>query len=218
MSQAASAEHYLDPNTLADTQTRVSNWKMFMWLFLAQDAMMFFTMFAAYLGLRISSSDWYTAYTDVATMRSPLGIPKTAVMTFILICSSVTMVQGLAAIQRGDRKKLKMWLGLTVLGGVLFLLGQVTEYTELLTEPVISLANGSGIPMSIRRHPFDATFFILTSFHGLHVFCGVVYLLSILLKSHRYSAENYTHIEIAGLYWHFVDLVWIILFTLVYLI
>jgi cytochrome c oxidase subunit 3 len=72
--------------------------------------------------------------------------------------------------------------------------------------------------MRMSRSLFDATFFILTSFHGLHVFCGVVYLLSVLAKAKKYTQENYTHVEVAGLYWHFVDLVWIILFTLVYLI
>src|SRR4051812_14677087 len=89
------SKYYIDPNTFPDTQTKVSNWKVFMWLFLAQDAMMFFTMFAAYLALRVGSTNWPIPSTK-------LGIPSTAVMTFILICSSVTMVQGLAAIQRGD--------------------------------------------------------------------------------------------------------------------
>jgi heme/copper-type cytochrome/quinol oxidase subunit 3 len=201
MSQTATVDYYLDPNNLPDTQTRVSNWKMFMWLFLAQDSMMFFSLFVAYLGLRISDPHW-------PIPSDTLGIPQTAVMTFLLICSSVTMVQGLSAIQRGDRQKMKMWIGFTVLGGILFLLGQVREYTELIVEK----------HMSIKHSLFDATFFILTSFHGLHVFCGVIYLASIILKSKQYSAENYTQVEIVGLYWHFVDLVWIILFTLVYLI
>jgi heme/copper-type cytochrome/quinol oxidase subunit 3 len=208
MSQSSSVDYYLDPNTLSDTQTKVSNWKMFMWLFLAQDAMMFFSLFAGYLGLRIASTDWPKPM-DV------LGIQFTAVMTCLLICSSVTMVQGLAAIQRGDREKMKMWVGLTALGGILFLCGQVYEYTHLLTEAHAALG---GRPMSIKQHPFDATFFTLTSFHGLHVFCGVVYLLSIVGKAKQYSQENNTQVEIVGLYWHFVDLVWIILFTLIYLI
>jgi len=196
-----SSKYYLDPNNLADTRSQVSNWKMFMWLFLAQDGMMFFTMFVAYLALRIGSTNW-------PTPSDYLGIVPTAVMTFILICSSVTMVQSISAIQRGDHRKMRLWLGGTILGGCLFLLGQVREYTELLGEK----------HMGMSHHLFDATFFILTSFHGLHVFCGVVYLASVLGKSGRYSATNYTQLEIVGLYWHFVDLVWIILFTLVYLI
>ena len=103
---------------------------------------------------------------------------------------------------------MRMWLALTALGGFLFLMGQVYEYSHLI----------GGLGMGMSRSLFDATFFILTGFHGFHVFCGVVYLLSVLAKSNRYTAENFTHLEIAGLYWHFVDLVWIILFTLVYLI
>lgn len=214
MSQAVSAEHsaghlavapvpgrFIDANTFADTPTRVANWKMFMWLFLAQDAMMFFTMFAGYLALRISSSNWQDP-------DQVLNIPMTAIATFDLIVSSVTMVQAIAAIQRGDRRKMRMWLGLTVLGGVLFLGFQAWEYTHLI----------GAFGMGMSRSLFDATFFILTGFHGLHVFAGVCYLGSVLLKSKRYTRDNYTHIEVAGLYWHFVDLVWIILFTLVYLI
>jgi len=197
----ANGKHYADPNNYADTQTRVSNWKMFMWLFLAQDGMMFFTLFAGYLGLRIGSTSW-------PVPSHELGIAQTAVMTFILICSSVTMVQALSAIQRGDRKKMVLWLLATIGGGLLFLLGQYIEYSHLIGEK----------GMSLSRHLFDATFFVLTSFHGLHVLCGVIYLISVAMKASRYSQENYTQVEIVGLYWHFVDLVWIILFTLVYLI
>ena len=194
MSRAVYVGRFFDENTLPNTPTKTSNWKMFMWLFLAQDAMMFFTMFAAYLGLRIGQGSMWPVPSEV------LGISLTAVMTFLLICSSVTMVQSIAAIQRGDRAKMRMWLALTALGGFLFLMGQVYEYSHLI----------GGLGMGMSRSLFDATFFILTGFHGFHVFCGVVYLLSVL--------ANFTHLEIAGLYWHFVDLVWIILFTLVYLI
>lgn len=204
MSQASlarSSRFYRDPNNFPDTLTKVSNWKMFMWLFLAQDGMMFFSMFAAYLALRVGSTNW-------PVPSEVLGITLTAIMTFILICSSVTMVQSIAAIQRGDMAKMRLWLGATIVGGILFLGGQVYEYNHLI----------GGLGMGMGRHLFDATFFILTSFHGLHVFSGVVYLISVLGKSGRYSPENYTQLEIAGLYWHFVDLVWIILFTLVYLI
>jgi heme/copper-type cytochrome/quinol oxidase subunit 3 len=192
---------FVDENVRSNTSTSINNWKMFMWLFLAQDAMTFFTLFAGYLGLRIGSHEW------VDTTKY-LSIPSTAVATFDLIVSSLTMVQAIAAIQRGDRKKMRMWLGFTILGGLAFLIFQMFEYHELL---------GEG-GMAFTRHHFDATFFMLTGFHGFHVFCGVIYLSMVLLKSHKYSASNYAHIEIAGLYWHFVDLVWIILFTLVYLI
>jgi cytochrome c oxidase subunit III len=191
---------FVDENVKNNTSTRINNWKMFMWLFLAQDAMTFFTLFAGYLGLRIGADSWENA--------KYLNIPMTAVATFDLIVSSLTMVQAIAAIQRGDHKKMRMWLGFTILGGAAFLIFQMWEYHHLL---------GEG-GMAFTRHHFDATFFMLTGFHGFHVLCGVIYLTGVLLKSHKFSAENYAHIEIAGLYWHFVDLVWIILFTLVYLV
>ncbi len=193
---------YVDPNTQDNTLSKVNNWKMFMWLFLAQDAMTFFCMFAAYLALRIG--------TPKLLWPEPsdyLGINLTAVMTFVLICSSVTMVQAVSAVQRNDGAGLRKWLAFTILGGMFFLSCQVYEYTHLFA---------SGMHMS--RHLFDGTFFILTGFHGLHVLSGVVYLISILAKSGRYNAKNYAQVEVVGLYWHFVDLVWIILFTLVYLI
>lgn len=205
MSQAASLEppvgKYVDTNTFSDTPTRVANWKLFMWLFLAQDAMMFFTLFAGYLALRISSADW-------PHPSSVLNIPMTAIATFDLIVSSVTMVQAIAAIQRGDQKKMRMWLLFTILGGLSFLVFQMWEYSHLI----------GGLGMGMSRSLFDATFFILTGFHGMHVFAGVCYLTSVAAKWKRYTPENYTHVEVVGLYWHFVDLVWIILFTLVYLI
>ncbi|MBC8146195.1 MAG: heme-copper oxidase subunit III [bacterium] len=205
MSQAASLEppvgKFVDENTFSETPTRVANWKMFMWLFLAQDAMMFFTMFAGYLALRISSIDWPHPSTV-------LNIPMTAIATFVLIVSSVTMVQAIAAIQRGDKKKMRMWLWFTVLGGMSFLVFQMWEYSHLI----------GGLGMGMSRSLFDATFFILTGFHGMHVLAGVIYLTSVAAKWQRYTPENYTHVEVVGLYWHFVDLVWIILFTLVYLI
>lgn len=198
-SSIINTKYYADPNNYADTLTKVSNWKMFMWLFLAQDGMMFFSLFAGYLGLRIGSTSW-------PSPPHELGIVLTAIMTFILICSSVTMVQALAAIQRGDRKKMVLWLMATIFGGILFLGGQYYEYSHLI-----------GAGMSLSRHLFDATFFVLTSFHGLHVLSGVIYLISVAAKASRYTQENHTQVEIVGLYWHFVDLVWIILFTLVYL-
>jgi heme/copper-type cytochrome/quinol oxidase subunit 3 len=191
---------FVDENVKSNTSTRINNWKMFMWLFLAQDAMTFFTLFAGYLGLRIGADSWENA--------KYLNIPMTAIATFDLIVSSLTMVQAIAAIQRGDHKKMKMWLGFTILGGLAFLLFQLWEYNHLL---------GEG-GMAFTRHHFDATFFMLTGFHGFHVLSGVIYLTAVLLKSNKYSAENYAHVEIVGLYWHFVDLVWIILFTLVYLV
>jgi heme/copper-type cytochrome/quinol oxidase subunit 3 len=183
-----------------------SSGKVGMWIFLLTDAMSFGGLLLGYAILRSGSHNW----PDPSTR---LGIPFTAGMTFILICSSVTMVLGLAAAQEKDKKRAVFWLCMTILGGLLFLCGQVKEYTELITE------KGAGITVD----NMWATFFIPTSFHGLHVFSGVTYLSVITIQT---AMGKYTdgpnasanNIEIAGLFWHFVDLVWILVFTFIYLI
>jgi cytochrome c oxidase subunit III len=139
---------------------------------------------------------------------SILGVPFTAVMTFLLICSSVTMVKALEAIKRGDRSGLRMFLGLTILGGACFLGMQAREWTHLITEGLTLSSKGL----------FGATFFVLTGFHGCHVTGGVIYLSTVAANAGEYSADNYNPVEILGLYWHFVDLVWILIFTFIYLI
>jgi heme/copper-type cytochrome/quinol oxidase subunit 3 len=175
-----------------------------MWVFLAGDAMSFGGLICAYAALRIGDPEWPIPYEH-------LGIALTAFMTFLLICSSVTMVKGLEAIQHGDRAGLRKFLGLTILGGTLFLGLQAYEWTHLIS----GSPGHEGLGLSTL---FGATFFILTGFHGCHVFSGVVYLTCILLNAGHYTAENHNSVEIVGLYWHFVDLVWILIFTFVYLV
>jgi heme/copper-type cytochrome/quinol oxidase subunit 3 len=184
----------------AESPLTPESWgKLGMWVFLAGDAMSFGGLICAYAALRIGDPKWPIPYEH-------LGIALTAVMTFLLICSSVTMVKGLEAIQHGDQGRLRMFLGFTALGGAAFLGLQAYEWTHLIHEG-----------MSLKTL-FGATFFVLTGFHGCHVFSGVVYLLITLMNAGKYSAHNYNAVEIAGLYWHFVDLVWILIFTFVYLI
>jgi cytochrome c oxidase subunit III len=189
----------------------VTNGKYGIWMFLMQDCMGFVGFFAAYTGLRVLAPSW-----PDPTMT--LGIWLTALMTFILILSSVTMVLAHDACERDDRAGLLKWLGLTVLGGALFLAGQFKEYSHLLTlgheHPLMP---NWGLPGS---HTFWGTFYSLTSFHGLHVLVGVIYLSCIWIGAYRgkYNSRNATPVEIVGLYWHFVDLVWIVLFTFVYLV
>src|SRR5262249_47323012 len=119
------------------------------------------------------------------------------------------MVEALAAIRAGNQAGLKKFLGLTILGGACFLGLQAFEWTHLIEHG-----------QSITKNNFGATFFILTGFHGFHVFSGVVYLTCILVAAlrRRYSAENNNSVEIVALYWHFVDLIWILVFTFVYLL
>ena len=125
---------------------------------------------------------------------------------FVLICSSVTMVKSFEAIQRDDRKACWGWLFATFLGGIFFLSGQCYEYTHLIEEGV-TLSSGQ----------FAATLFCTTGFHGCHVLAGVIYLSVTLMLSRR-GSWGYNEVEITGLYWHFVDLIWILVFTFVYLL
>src|SRR5262252_3537077 len=173
-----------------------------MWNFLAADAMTFGGLLAAYGALRYGDPHW----PDPSTI---LGIPLTAFMTFLLICSSVTMVESLAGMRQGNQAKTARFLALTVLGGICFLMLQAFEWTHLIEHG-----------QSIRRNNFGATFFILTGFHGMHVFSGVVYLSVILARAllGKYTDPHNNEIEISALYWHFVDLIWILVFTFVYLI
>ena len=215
MSEAAAmhaghAESYESPLT-------PESWgKLGMWVFLVGDAMSFGTLLAGYGAVRFGSADWPRP-ADI------LGITTTAVMTFLLICSSVTMVKGLAAVQRNDQAAFRKFIGLTILGGVIFLIMQAFEWTHLIhgglgfTGWTWHTKTGEVLTGASL---FSTTFFIITGFHGMHVTGGVIYLLCILLRglSGVYSSDNYNPVEILGLYWHFVDLVWIMVFTFVYLL
>jgi heme/copper-type cytochrome/quinol oxidase subunit 3 len=151
---------------------------------------------------------------------NPLAIDLTALNTFVLICSSVTMVLALSAIQRGDRFKLKLFLFLTAVIGSCFLGVQVYEYNSLMRwhyYPVGISADHHFLP---RSSLFASCFFTMTGFHGAHVAGGVVMLTTIFILAMvgKFTPRHYSPVELVGLYWHFVDLVWIILFTVVYLI
>jgi heme/copper-type cytochrome/quinol oxidase subunit 3 len=177
--------------------------KLMMWIFLCSDAMSFAGLLAAYGAVRLGSADWPVPATK-------LDVPLTALNTFILICSSVTMVKALSAIRGGSRRGLVLWLLGTIVGGSTFLGIQAYEWTHQIVHA----------GLTIQSSLFGATFFILTGFHGCHVLSGVIYLSCILIKGARggYTAERNSPVEIAGLYWHFVDLIWILVFTFVYLI
>jgi cytochrome c oxidase subunit 3 len=178
--------------------------KLGMWLFLAGDAMSFGCLIVGYGILRHASKSW-------PVPSEVLGINLTAFMTFLLIVSSVWMVLSLSAIQKGDKRRFQKFLGLTILGGIVFLGCQAYEWTHLITEVL------PHHDLSFSKDLFATTFFVLTGFHGMHVTGGVIYNTSVLaaVSRGRYQAK---HVEIAGLYWHFVDLVWILIFTFVYLI
>lgn len=152
-------------------------------------------------------------------LENPLSIDLTAINTFILICSSVTMVLALAAIQRGDKKMLSRWLLATVLIGTTFVSIQVFEYYQLMFGHRYS----AGVSATGHFRPdsslFASCFFTMTGFHGAHVTAGVITLAILWLRSlfGGYTDTHHAPVEMAGIYWHFVDLVWILLFTIVYL-
>ncbi len=180
----------------------ISNGKLAVWLFLCSEVMFFTGLIGAYIVLRMATPDWPIPSTV-------LNIPLTAFNTLLLICSSVTMVKAFAAATEGNQAGIKKFLFATFLIGSLFLSIQAYEYSKLIHHGFVI---SGGI--------FPSCFYTMTGFHGAHVAGGVITIFILWIKSLRgkYSAENYAAIEYVGLYWHFVDLVWIILFTIVYLI
>jgi cytochrome c oxidase subunit III len=183
--------------------------KLGMWLFLGTDAMSFSGLLLAYGILRATATSWPNPVQALG------GVTLSGFMTFWLICSSVTMVLAIDACKARDRQKLLLWLGITVLGGAGFLSMQVYEYSHLMHDLGMSFntyAHGNNL--------FSSTFFAITGFHGLHVLSGTLYLAYMfkLALDGRFDKGDYNLLEIAGLFWHFVDLVWILVFTFVYLL
>jgi cytochrome c oxidase subunit 3 len=219
--------------------------KVAIWLFLATEIMFFTGLIGTYIVLRAGSppsgySNLYPPATDLSRIlkakppglawrswprpydpaTNPLSIDLTAVNTFILICSSVTMVLALSALQRDQKRKGALYITATAAIGSVFLGIQVFEYHQLMFGhhyPVGVSATGHFTPdVSL----FASCFFTMTGFHGAHVAAGVIAmgLLAIRAWFGAFSSTNYGPVELVGLYWHFVDLVWILLFTVVYLI
>ena len=175
--------------------------KLAMWVFLSSEVIFFGSLIATFL-----------VYKDKSVTgpgQEVLNIPLTGVNTFILIISSLTMVLSLASAINDRQRQLKLWLLATIILGMVFLSIQGYEYFKLWNEGLTPTAN-----------LFGSAFYTLTGFHGTHVLVGVIILLGVLLKAllGGFGPKHYLPIELAGLYWHFVDLVWIVLFTLVYLI
>ena len=185
-----------------ETSTGLDNRKLLMWLFLGSECLFFGSFIAAYL--------LYRGRSTVGPYPEDLvDIPFTSVSAFILLMSSVSMVLALAAIQRGNVRGMQIWLFTTAVLGLLFISGQAYEFTEF---------NHEGLSLSANL--YGTTFFVLTGFHGAHVTVGVLVLMSLFIYSLRggIRQKDSLNIELAGLYWHFVDIVWIVIFTLVYLV
>jgi cytochrome c oxidase subunit 3 len=217
---AAIGPMQIDPHT--EEGMGIYNLKLGMWVFLLSEVMFFTSLIGSYVILRFAHPEHFAAPGQV------LNVPLTALNTFFLICSSVTMVKAFAAIQQGDQKGLQRWLLATVVIGAVFVGIQVVEYNILVAEHFVPMAeeyatHGRGAEEGgpvVGGPLYGATFYTMTGFHGAHVSIGVLCLIFAWVKSLRggYTQENHAGVEILGLYWHFVDLVWIILFTIVYLI
>ena len=205
MSHVASVHGAVEP--AESPLTPESLGKLGMWIFLAGDAVGFGTLLAGYGMMRATSGDWPSPY-------EVLGINLTAIMTFLLICSSVTMVKGLEWLGKGDKGRAKAYLFYTALGGAIFVSLQAYEWSHLIHRGLLINGNPWGASL------FGTSFFLVTGFHGLHVTAGVLYLLTMVrvVANRPQPAASYNAVEIAGLYWHFVDLVWIMVFTFMYLL
>ena len=184
------------------TSTGLPNAKLAMWLFLASDVLLF--------GALITSYVVYRGRSVVGPYPNDVfDIPFTSVSSFVLLASSLTMVLALAAVQRGDLPRMRLWLLATALLGLTFVGGQVYEFTTFYDEG-----------LSLTTNVFGTTFYVLTGFHGTHVAVGILMLLTLFSLSFggKITQRDSMTVEIVGLYWHFVDIVWIVIFTVVYLI
>ena len=184
------------------TATGLDNRKLGMWAFLGSECLFFGSLISSYL--------LYRGRSRVGPYPEQVyDIPYTSVSSFVLLMSSLTMVLALNAIQRGDHRKLRAWLLATALLGITFVGGQVFEFTIFVQEG-----------LTIPRNLFGTSFFVLTGFHGAHVTVGILMLLTLYGQSlaGHLPTERALRVELVGLYWHFVDVVWIVIFTIVYLI
>lgn len=202
MSHAAAGA--LDPHHDATTSTGIPNKKLLMWLFLASDCMFFGSLIATHLIYRLNPIEGNPSPTRI------FDIELTSASTFILLMSSLMMALAVEAIQKGNLKMMRAYLFTTIFFGLLFLGGQVYEFNHFVHEKGLTLSSSL----------FGSTFFVLTGTHGCHVAIGVLWLLSLTFYSYtgKLTQADAIDVEAAGLYWHFVDIVWIVIFTAVYLI
>jgi cytochrome c oxidase subunit 3 len=183
----------------------VGHKKLGMWLFILSDSLTFSALLIGYSYVRVASPNWPRPF------HLWPSITMATVMTVVLLASSLTMVLGVAAAEEGDKRRVVRYIALTMLGGVAFLVLHLNEWRNLIGEGVRMWHNPWGVPL------FGGTFFTITGLHMAHVASGVIYLgvIATGVARGRYGHE---HVEVSGLYWHFVDLVWMFVFPLVYLL
>ena len=192
---AATTDHHY-------TATGLPSWKVGFWTFIASECLFFGTLISTYMVYKRSS-------VQGPFPHEILNIPLTSVSTFVLLMSSLAMVLALDDVTRGSRRLSILWLSVVIVFGSIFLSFQAYEFTHFV---------GEGL--TIQRNIFGSSFFVVTGFHGAHVTGGVIWMVALLILAIRgkLPPERALAVEIAGLYWHFVDIVWIVIFTLIYLI
>jgi heme/copper-type cytochrome/quinol oxidase subunit 3 len=184
------------------TSTGLDSWKVGFWTFIGSECLFFASLISTYMV--------YKGRSITGPYPSEiLDIPLTSISTFVLLMSSLAMVLALDGVQRGSKSKALLWLGAVIVLGSTFLGFQVYEFNHFVHEG-----------LTIQTNVFGSSFFVLTGFHGAHVTVGVIWMITlwILAARGKLPPGNALRVEIAGLYWHFVDVVWIVIFTLVYLI
>lgn len=182
--------------------TKLPDVKLLMWVFLASDTMFFGSLIGTFIA--------YKGRSVVGPFpRDVLDIPLTTVSTFVLLMSSFLMVLALHALRQNDLGRFRLWTAGVIVFGSIFLGFQGYEFMHFVNEG-----------LTIQQNLFGTTFFILTGTHGVHVSVGVLWLLSLLIASYRRptGARDAVYLDVAALYWHFVDIVWIVIFTLIYLV
>ena len=197
--------HTVEPSSGADheyTTTGLNHRKLLMWVFLGSDCLFFASLIATYMVYRGQSLNGPYPV-DI------IDVPLTTISTFVLLMSSFAMVQALAATNANNQRGIRIWLFVTIILGTIFIAFQAYELNAFKNE---GLTLGANL--------FGATFFTLTGFHGAHVTLGLIWLIALLILGFkgRLSPATSLDVEIAALYWHFVDIVWIVIFTLLYLI
>jgi heme/copper-type cytochrome/quinol oxidase subunit 3 len=205
---AHAGDHGHDPHA---TNTGVSNEKLAMWAFLSSECLLFGGLISTFL-LYKEKLELFPEFRgrEINQLGADLfDVPFTSVSSFVLLMSSLTMVLAVSATVRDDLRRAKIWTLTTALLGCVFIAGQVYEFTAFYRE-------GLGFTTNI----FSSAFFTLTGFHGVHVSVGILLLLAMLGQFFRgrLNSGNYEKLEIVGLYWHFVDVVWVVIFVVVYLI
>ncbi|MBW3534392.1 MAG: cytochrome c oxidase subunit 3 [Gemmatimonadetes bacterium] len=184
------------------TATGIPSWKVGFWAFLGSECLFFGSLITTYMVYKGRSVEG--PYT-----QEILNIPLTTFSTFVLLMSSLSMVLALDGVQRASKKLTLFWLGGVIVMGLIFLGAQVYEFWEFVHHG-----------LTLQQNLFGSSFFVLTGFHGAHVTVGIIWMITLFVMALRdkLPPSRALSVEIAGLYWHFVDIVWIVIFVLVYLI